>query len=710
MKISIKTHSIILTAASILIAGCSANQKSSDNKNESIRFLEVNQIKVKDPFWSPKLELWSTVTANDVLNKFEGQHVHDAEVPEDHDAIHNFDRVARGERGIGKHAGFPWFDGLVYETIRGIADFLAQSPDIGLEQRIYGYVDRIYAAQQSDSTGYIETYTQLVEPDHQWGEHGGFLRWQHDVYNAGMLVEAGVHYYKATGKTKLLEVATRFTNYMCAYMGPEPKKNVVPSHSGPEEAMMKLYWLYKDNPDLKKKMNIPVNENDYYELVKYWVENRGNHCGYPLWLTWGNGESEKWIKDEKYNDPQFGPHSRPSWGDYAQDSISVFKQKTIEGHAVRATLLATGIATMAVENHAAPYIETASNLWDNMAGKRMFITGGVGAVHFDEKFGPDYFLPTDAYLETCAAVGAGFFSQRMNQLTGDGKYMDELERILYNSVLTGISLSGDHYTYQNPLNSDKYSRWEWHECPCCPPMFLKMVSALPGYIYSHQKDTLYVNLFIGSEAQIKVSNKTTVQLKQETRYPWDGAVSLAVDPEKESQFSVKIRIPGWAQGHENPYGLYASNLSSPAIVLKVNGNPVETQMNNGYAVIDRMWKKGDKVEFSLPMQPRIIHANDQVSNLKDLVAIASGPVIYCLEDYDNKDLQQLRLDTDSPMEITYKEKELNGVNVITAKAVGQQSKEVAVTAIPYYTLGNRQEGCSYKVWIPKQFFSGCTFP
>lgn len=211
-----------------------------------------------------------------------------------------------------------------------------------------------------------------------------------------------------------------------------------------------------------------VNEDAYWKLATFWIENRGHHCGYPLWLTWGNGKSEKWIRDAQYNAPEHGEHSRPTWGDYAQDSIPVFEQQTIEGHAVRATLLATGITTAALENHSPKYIETAKRLWDNMTGRRMFITGGVGAIHEDEKFGPDFFLPPGAYLETCAAIGAGFFSQRMNELTGKGMYMDELERVLYNSLLTAVSLKGDNYTYQNPLNAEKHNRWEWHGCPCCP--------------------------------------------------------------------------------------------------------------------------------------------------------------------------------------------------------------------------------------------------
>lgn len=511
-----------------------------------------------------------------------------------------------------------------------------------------------------------------------------------------MLIEAGVHYYKATGKAKLLEVATRFANHMSNLMGPAPKKNIVPSHSGPEEAMIKLYRLYKDHPEAKEKVNVTVNEQNYYDLVTFWIENRGNHCGHPLWLSWGNEKAERWIKDEKYK--EFGPDARPTWGDYAQDSISVFEQQTIEGHAVRATLLATGIAAVGIENQSAKYLQTASNLWNNMVGKRMFVTGGVGAIHHDEKFGPDYFLPTDAYLETCAAVGVGFFSQRMNELTADAKYMDELERSLYNNILTGISLSGNKYTYQNPLNAHNHERWEWHGCPCCPPMFLKIMSAVPGYIYSHEANNLYVNLFIGSQTEIELQNGNKVEVKQETNYPWNGKVSLNINPEKEKTFTVKIRIPGWAQGKENPYDLYTSNLN-PAVTLKVNGKPQQLKIVNGYSEIKRRWKKGDKIELILPMQPRIITANKEVKALKNMVAIAAGPIVYCLEGTDNDDLDNLSLDTSALLRSSYRPDMLQGINVITGSAVTNKGEKVSVTAIPYYAAGNRASK-GYKVWMP----------
>lgn len=676
-------------------AACSTGKQT----DRTIVFQEVGQVKINDSFWKPKFEVWGRTTANDVLDKFEGKHLHDPDPEHIYDTFENFDRVARHERNIGKHAGMPWFDGLVYETIRGLADLSAQQPDPALEERIDGYIDRIARAQASEPTGYIDTYTQMIEDNHRWGENGGMLRWQHDVYNAGMLVEAGVHYYKATGKTKLLEVATRLANYMCEYMGPAPKKNVVPAHSGPEEAFVKLYQLYKNHPELEKQVNVPVDGNAYFRLAEFWIENRGHHCGYPLWGAWGNPAAEQWIRDDKYSDPRYGVHSRPTWGDYAQDSIPVFRQQTIEGHAVRATLLGTGLTAAALENRSPEYIAAACRLWDNMAGKRMFVTGGVGAVHFDEKFGPDYFLPTDAYLETCAAVGAGFFSQRLNELTGDAKYMDEFERSLYNNVLTGISLSGDRYTYQNPLNAEKHARWEWHDCPCCPPMFLKMVSAVPGFIYSHKNDSIYVNLFIGSETEMQIGKNEVVRLKQETRYPWEGSVVLEVNPDKENDFTLRIRIPGWARGIENPYGLYRSGLK-PAVSLKVNGVSVPVEPEKGYASISRKWAKGDKVELSLPMQPRVITANSAVEQLNGLVTIASGPLVYCLESSDHPGLADIRIDTRQPMSLSFRDDCLDGVNVIEGKALDKNSEEVTVRAIPYYAVGNRTEGSAYKVWLP----------
>ena len=647
-------------------------------------------MKIDAPFWSPRLQQWATVTANDVLDKFEGK------VPgsQDRNTFENFDRVACGERDSGWHAGMPWFDGLVYETLRGLADLLVQYPDTALENRLDGYIERIAAAQASEDSGYINTYAQLVENTHRWGENGGLLRWMHDVYNSGMLVEAGVHYYKATGKTRLLEVATRLANLMCDYMGPEPKHNIVPARSGPEEVLVKLYRLYKDCPELEDKVEVPVDAPAYLALAEFWIENRGHHCGLPLWGTWGNEAAERWIKENRYADSKYGAHSRPSFGPYAQDSIPVFRQQTIEGHAVRATLLMTGVAAAAIENRNPQYIAAATRLWENMAGRRMFVTGGVGAVHFDEKFGPDYYLPADAYLETCAAVGVAFYSQKMNELTGDPRYMDELERALYNNVLTGISLDGTRYTYQNPLNAEHHARWTWHGCPCCPPMFLKLMPAMPGFIYARQADRLFVNLFIGSETTVSLLSGK-VHLRQSTGYPWNGNVSFTVSPAADkTRFTLSIRIPGWARSVENPFGLYRSAVKE-AIVLKVNGEPVPVNTADGYADIFREWSGGDKVELVLPVQPRVITASPAVEQLDGQAALAAGPLVYCLESCDNVGLDHARLDTLAVPEALSCPDLLGGIRTIMCV----QGCDT-LTAIPYYAVGNRDAGAAYKVWIP----------
>lgn len=678
-----------LLALPLLAAGC-----NRDSGTAKIRPMEAGSVRVEDAFWSPRYEKWEHVTVGDMLDKFEGNDP--AHFACGVDAFENFDLVASGARDIGRHAGPPWYDGLVYETIRGISDLLAQRPDPALKARVDGYIARIEAAQKSDPDGFVGTNTQLTEDNHRWGANGGFLRMQHDVYNAGMLIEAGVHYYQATGDDRLLKVATRLADYMVRTMGPAPKKNIVPAHSGPEEALVKLYKLYRDRPGLRAQTGAQSAAGDYLRLAEFWIGNRGVHCGYPLWGTWGNDSAERWIHEELYT-AEFGPEARPAWGDYAQDSIRVFDQPAIVGHAVRATLLATGIAAAAYENGNADYIATAKRWWDDMAGKKLFVTGGVGAVHFDEKFGHDYYLPTDAYLETCAAVGVGFFSQAMNQLTGDAKYMDEFERALYNNVLAGVAASGRQYTYQNPLNTDRSERWEWHPCPCCPPMFLKIVSATPEFIYARDDRTVYVNLFIGSDADIALGD-TQVHVRQQTRYPVDGKVVLTLTPEKAARFTVKVRIPGWARGEENPFGLYVSE-SPAAPVLSVNGTPVEIRLDKGYALLDRVWNPADRIVLELPVAPRLVRAHKAARELDGMAAIAAGPLVYCIEQADNADYARLRLDTAGSMELGYRSDLIDGTPVITGTAIDGKDAKSTFTAIPYYAFGNRGNG-GYRVWLP----------
>ncbi|OOQ57724.1 glycoside hydrolase family 127 protein [Mucilaginibacter pedocola] len=679
-----KRHRIALVCSQLALLSLPALAQTG-GKTQIITPLTFQQVRIDDSFWSPKLKVWTSKTVYDVFDKLEGKYVPDRpdiiaekeKLGRTRNAFLNFDEVAKGKVDTKTHDGPPWYDGLVYETIRGAADLLAEHPDPTLQKKIDAYIDRIAAAQAADPDGYINTYTTLTRPTMRWGTNGGSDTWQHDCYNAGMLVEAAVHYYNATGETKLLTVAVKLSNYMYKVMGPYPKLNVVPGHGGPEEALIKLYWLFKQNPALKSKVGAPVEEQQYFDLAKFWIEARGDH---------GNAD---------------GTHKRENLKAYDQDDKSVFEQKTIEGHAVRATLFATGVTTAALENKDPKYILAANTLWDNMIGKKLFITGGEGAIHDEEKFGPNYFLPENAYGETCASISSAFFSGRMNELEADGKYMDEFERVAYNNLLSGVSLSGEKYFYENPLVGNGNKRWAWHDCPCCPPMILKMIGVLPQYIYAQDAKDVYVNLFIGSEATVKVAD-SEVLLNQSTQYPWKGDTKITVSPAVPKNFTVKVRIPGWAQGKENPYGLYTSNSTGRA-TLKVNGVAMKVQPVNGYAVINRKWKKGDAISLSLPMAPRVVTANDSVQSVKSKLAIASGPVLYSFETIDNPSLASYKVSPNTPMVLTYKPNLLNGVNVVTGKAVNEATgKTVDFTAVPFYTLGNRELGAPYQVWIPEK--------
>ena len=333
---------------------------------------------------------------------------------------------------------------------------LAAQPDAALETQLDGYIERIAAAAAKDPDGYLNTYTQLKEPTHRWGLNGGNDNRQHDVYNAGCLIDAAVHYYRATGKTTLLHVATRLANHMCDVMGPPPRKNVIPGHSMAEEALVRLYELFEEQPQLKQQIPLPIEQQRYLELAQFFIEARGHWEG------------------------------RTSFGAYGQDDRPVFEQQEIEGHAVRATLMCAGVSAIARASRRSEYCQTAQRLWNNLVGRKLYITGGSGATAEGEAFAQDYVLPNTGYLETCAAIGSAFFSRNMNLAFAEARYVDELERELYNAALAGTSLAGNTYTYVNPLEFERgaQARWAWHGCPCCPPMFLKVMAALPSYVYA----------------------------------------------------------------------------------------------------------------------------------------------------------------------------------------------------------------------------------
>jgi DUF1680 family protein len=642
----------------ILLTATAFSGFAEDSKPHRLTPVPIQQVVIEDEFWSPKLKVWREVTIPDCFAEFEKD-----------GALTNFDRVRDGLGG--KHSGPPWYDGLVYEMIRGGADFLAAQGDVELEKRLDGYVERIAAAQAKDPAGYLNTYTQMERPAQRWGLHGGDDNWQHDVYNAGAMVEAAVHYYQATGKVRLLQAATRLANHMADVMGPPPKQNVVPGHSLGEEALVKLYLLFREQPELKSQMPVPVDERLYLKLAEFWIENRGNHNG------------------------------RKSYGPYGQDHKPVLEQETIEGHAVRATLLCAGLVAAANVNGRADYLSSAQRLWVNLVQRRMYVIGGLGAVAGHEGFGPDYVLPNNGYLETCAAIGAGFFHHNLNLALGDARYADELERVLYNAVLPGVSLKGDTYFYENPLEAGpKRERWAWHGCPCCPPMFLKIMGALPGYIYAQDASSFYVNLFVGSRAKLLV-NGIKVSLRQTTQYPWDGDVKLTIEPERDVTFALNVRLPEWCGEPE----------------LRENGQSISSiEQSRGYARLQRPWRRGDVVELSLPMPVQRLKAHPKVEANIGRVALQRGPLVYCLEAVDNHGhVRDLVLPAAAQLTARHRGDLLGGLTVIQGPALSVQRAtwpdqlylfsanvpgvtQTQFTAIPYFANANRQPG-EMEVWI-----------
>lgn len=609
---------------------------------------EHRKVQITEGFWKKELDKIHHITVWDVLNKFEHDH--------EDGIMKNYEWVAEGKSG--KHVGPPWYDGLICEVIRGISDIIAVSYDEKLDQRIEYYTEKISAAQAVDPDGYVNTYTTLICPDKRWGGNGGSLIWQHELYNMGCLAEAGIHYYRATGKTKLLACAIKAADCMCSVIGPAPRKNIVPAHSLPEEAMVKLYRLLKDEEDLgtvlKKEHDLTVCAEKYLDLARFWMDHRGVHA-----------------------DRASFPHYM---GEYSQDHCRIEEQSEAVGHAVRAALMYTGLTAVGIETEDETYLAAAKRLWDNVEQTKLHISGGIGAVHNEERFGYQYDLPNDAYLETCAGVAFAFWAGEMYHAFGQSKYMDAFECALYNNVLPGLSADGVHYFYENPLISDgTIERWSWHGCPCCPPMFLKLMGCLQDYIYAYGEDRLAVNLHIGSNADLVIGGKNIRIEQKGCGIPWSGENTIILHPETEAEFTLAIRRPAWAGECKAVY----------------NGKTYQECDENGYLVICGTFCDGDTVSVTMELPAMKVEAHPYVSADVGKIALMRGPLLYCAEETDNPDGVDFVVGTGA---LTVSEKEVCGqVPVITGNC--KDGKEF--TAVPYYLWNNRGKG-KMAVWLQQE--------
>lgn len=640
-----------------LIIGCILFGLGANASNKLPKYLlrtkapitEVPFINVHfdDGFWSPRIEVNRTVSIPSAFHECENNGRFD-----------NF-AIAAGIKK-GEHRGdFSFDDTDPYKVIEGASYSLAVHYDKQLDHYLDSVIAIIAAAQEPD--GYLTTCVtnKCYRLSGWWGTH----KWEkinsHELYNSGHMIESAIAHYKATGKRTFLNVAIKNANLICKTFGPNEGQIHRPSgHPIVEMALCKLYKV--------------TGTRQYLDEAKYFVEETGRG-------TDGHALSE-----------------------YSQDHKPILQQDEIVGHAVRAGYLFSGVADVASLTNDTAYFHALERIWENMAGKKLYITGGMGSRAEGEGFGPNYELNNmTAYSETCASIANVYWNYRMFLATGDSKYVDIYERALYNGVLSGVSLSGDKFFYDNPLESmGQHERQKWFGCACCPGNVTRFMASVPQYQYASQGSDIFVNLYIQGKG-----NVNGTELLQHTDYPWNGNVKITVNPKKNANFNIRLRIPSWAKSRPVATNLYSFADSAKQYTLNVNGREVKAYMADGYAVVNRKWKKGDVIELSLPMDVRRIGANDNVEDDRGKYALERGPIVYCLEGKDQPDSMVFNkvIIADTHIDTKFDEKKLNGIVELNGSASEVEAdgtvKETTFKAIPYSTWNNRGAD-QMEVWIP----------
>ncbi len=620
-------------------------------KMEPVNFSQVN---INDDFWKPKIDKVATKTLAACIYQTE------VATPR----IRNFERVARKQGEA--HEGIFYDDSDVFKALEAMAYSLKTHPNAEMEKKCDEWIDKIAAAQQPD--GYLNTWYTLKGIQDRYTDMS-----MHEDYNAGHMIEAAVAYYEATGKRKFLDVCIKWADHFDGLFGPG-KRDWVTGHQELELALVKLYR---------------VTKNDKYLKLSDWLLSERGHRkakGYT-WTDW---------KDTAY----------------AQDVLPVRDQTQITGHAVRAMYLYTGAADVAALTGDQGYMTAMKKVWEDVVYRNMYITGGIGSAGSNEGFTVDYDLPNEqAYCETCASVGMVFWNQRMNLLTGESQYIDVLERSLYNGALDGLSLTGDRFFYGNPLASrGQHQRREWFGTACCPANIARLVASLGSYIYAKSDDGIWVNLFVGSQTR-QMIGKNDVTLSVKTEYPWNGKVQVNVDPLKKGKFKVYLRVPGWAKAQPVPGDAYRANFSVIQSLqpVTINGKEVTYEMENGYMVINREWKKGDVVNFEFNMNTYLISSRQEIKQNEGRVAIGRGPLVYCVEGADNDgkawnivvpentsfETAAGKVQDESIVEVKATVPVLN----VSADGSSVSTVKKEIVAIPYYTWANRGKN-EMQVWLP----------
>lgn len=633
----------------------------AETKDYPFTPVPFTDVKINDAFWGPRLETNRTVTVR-----------YDFQKCEETGRNSNFARAGGLEEG--KFEGIPFNDSDVVKVIEGAAYTLAMHPDPELDKYLDDLIAKIAAAQEED--GYLYTARTLGFIDGMTGPQ----RWtnlaaSHELYNVGHMYEAAVAHFLATGKRSLLDVAIKNADLIVKTFGPEPGQLIdVPGHQEIEIGLVKLARV--------------TGEEKYLQLAKFFIDMRGR------------------------------ADKRKLYGEYCQDHKPLVEQEAVTGHAVRAGYLYSGVADVAALTGDEDYIRAINRLWEDMVSRQMYLTGSVGVFDHGEGYSRPYDLPNlKAYNETCAAIANGQWNHRMFLLHGDAKYIDVLERIIYNGFLAGVSLSGDTFFYPNPLACDGQFRFNhgdlvrspWFGCSCCPVNVVRFFPSIAGYVYAHRGDEVFVNLYIAGSGTVP-RPAGELRLEQQTQYPWDGKVRLVVQPKSADSFALKLRIPGWAQGRPVPSDLYrCADPASPPVVLSVNGQQAERNLQNGYATINRTWHPGDVVELELPMPVRRVLAHENIEDNRGRVAIERGPIVYCVEGADH-DGRVLNLVLSDQVELAPQHRAdlLGGVTVLRGEAAAAvrgedgtvQTKPAAITMIPYYAWCHRGAN-EMAVWLPK---------
>jgi len=626
-------------------------------RDYAIRAVPLTAVTIDDGFWAPKLEVNRTVTIPHILQQ-----------NDDTGRVANFEKAA-GKKS-GPYEGRRFNDTDVFKIIEAASYSLALVADPRLSTRLDQLIQLIAESQQPD--GYLFP-ARTIDPQHPAAGVGP-ERWiyengSHELYNAGHLYEAAVAHFQATGKRSLLDVAIKNADLVCRTFGPNGR-HAVPGHEEIELALVKLYRA--------------TGTATYLQTAEWFVAERGKpHPDMPPY-------PEKAF--EMYNDRA-----------YKQDQAPVVAQDRAVGHAVRAMYLYEAVTDVAALTGNDAFARAADRLWQDVVSKRLYLTGGVGARGTTESFGEDYELPNlRAYTETCASVGNDLWNHKMFLLHGDGKYIDLFERILYNGVLAGVSLAGNTFFYQNPLESNgRAKRTEYFEVACCPANLARMLEQLPGLVFAQTPDTIYANLYVGNHADVKLGTRT-VKIVEDTRYPWDGDVSLRLEPEGSGAFTVALRIPGWARDQPVASDLYRfvdNGGEKPVITVRGrNAEPerVALDVRDGYVRIRRNWKRGDTIHLTLPMPARRIVAHAGVKDDEGRMAIQRGPLVYAVEAIDNGgQALDLVVPRDAALRSRFRPDLLNGVEVVT----GEGSRPFV--AIPYYAWNNRGQG-EMAVWIKEK--------